>query len=62
MATSDERAEQRTVIQFCIESGMTPLNTVKANITGMYHGIKFTNKFQDSRVKTNSKAYGKTVT
>ena len=29
MATSDVRAEQRTVIKFCYESGMTPLDTLK---------------------------------
>ena len=28
IATSDVRAEQRTVIQFCFESGMTPLDTL----------------------------------
>ena len=28
MATSYVRAEQQTVIQFCFESGMTPLDTL----------------------------------
>ena len=28
-ATSDVRAEQRTVVQFCFESGMIPLDTFK---------------------------------
>ena len=29
MATSDVRAEQRTMIKFCYESGMSPVDTLK---------------------------------
>ena len=37
MATSDVRAEQRTVIQFCFESGMTTLDTIKKVKHGEHH-------------------------
>ena len=37
MATSYVRAEQRTVIQFCFESGMTPLHTLNYVKQDEYH-------------------------
>ena len=37
MATSYVRAEQRTVIQFCYDSGMTPLDTLSKVKQDEYH-------------------------
>ena len=37
MATSYVRAEQRTVIQFCYDSGMTPLHTLSKVKQDEYH-------------------------
>ena len=52
MAMSDVRGEQRTIIKFCYESGMSPVDTLKQvnqviNVTGMYQGLSFTSYFQD---------------
>ena len=37
MATSYVRAEQRTIIQFCYDSGMTPLDTLSKVKQDEYH-------------------------
>ena len=37
MATSYVRAEQQTVIQFCFDSGMTPLDTLNKVKQDEYH-------------------------
>ena len=58
MATSDIRAEQRTVIQFGYDSGMAPLDTLNYVNQGEHHQnesqLSIQIIFENSRGKTYS--------